>query len=163
MKRFVFLAIVVGIVLVAQPAGARNDPFHTFLPPSPWDLDASYCGFPIHVDQAIAKVYARITTQDDGTTVLQVNGVLRDVISSPTTTITLDSSGPAVVTIAPDGATSIVGRGHGVQQFTADQQEQTGLPGLVYFTGLTKLHFDADGTATLQQASSWEDLCARLA
>lgn len=154
------LASVVGVPMAA----ARNDPFHVYLAPSPFFLDATYCGFPVHVDVLVDREYATSSTTPDGDTVLHITGSLRYRLTSPTRSIDLNASGPADVIFGIDDSVTIVGRGTGLQPFTPDQAADTGMPGLALFTGLTILRFDSIGDAGLvRQRGIVRDVCAWLA
>jgi len=103
-------------------------------------------------------------TLADGTTVLHVAGSLVDVVSSPTATITRNASGPGDLYFAPDGTVTIVARGLSIFPVTAEQQAETGLPGLIYTQGLVVLRLNPDGSADLiRQEGTVTSLCARLA
>jgi hypothetical protein len=154
------LASVVGVPMAA----ARNDPFHVYLAPSPFDLNATYCGFPVHVGVTVDREYATSSTSADGDTVLHITGSLRYRLTSPTRSIDLKASGPADVIFGIDGSVTIVGRGTGLQPFTPEQAADTGMPGLALFTGLTVLRFDSIGDAGLvRQRGIVRDVCAWLA
>jgi hypothetical protein len=157
--------MALGVVLLfGPPASARNDPRHFFLPASPVDLDASFCGFPVHIDFPVNREYGTSETLANGTTVLHVRGALVDVLSSPTATITLNASGPGELYFAPDGTVTIVARGLSIFPITAEQQAETGLPGLIYTRGLVVLRLDPDGSAELiRQEGAITSLCAQLA
>ena len=153
------LASVIGVPM----ATARNDPFHVYLAPSPFDLDATYCGFPVHVDVAVGRQYATSSTSSDGATVLHITGSLKYTLTSPTSSIDLNASGPADVIFGIDDSVTIVGRGTGLQPFTPAQAADTGMPGLALFTGLTVLRFDSIGNAGLvRQRGIVRDVCAWL-
>jgi hypothetical protein len=154
------LASVMGVPM----ASARNDPFHTYLAPSPFFLDATYCGFPVHADVLVDREYATSSTTSDGDTVLHITGSLTYRLTSPTRSIDLNASGPADVIFGIDDSVTIVGRGTGLQPFTPAQAADTGMPGLALFTGLTVLRFDSIGDAGLvRQRGIVRDVCAWLA
>jgi len=165
MRRFVVVLLALGVVLLlGPPASARSDPKHFFLPAFPVDLDPSFCGFPVHIDFPVDREYGRSETLPDGTTVLHVNGRLVDVLSSPTTRITRNASGPGDLYFAPDGTLTIVAHGLNIFPITAEQQAETGLPGLIYTRGLIVLRLNPDGSADLlRQEGTITSLCASLA
>jgi len=164
MRRFVLVLLAVGVVLLlGPPASARNDAKHVFLPAFPVDLDPSFCGFPVHIDFPVDQEFGKSETLPDGTTALHVNGRLVDVLSSPTTSITRNASGPGVLYFAPDGTLTIVARGLSIFPITAEQQAETGLPGLIYTRGLVVLRLNPDGSAELiRQQGTLTSLCAEL-
>jgi hypothetical protein len=158
---------IVGAVLASvmgvPTATARNDPFHMYLPAPPFDLDAVYCGFPVHVDVPVDREYATSSTSSDETTVLHITGSLKYTLTSPRRSIDLNASGPADLIFGIDGSLTIVGRGTGLQPFTPEQAAATGMPGLALFTGLTVLRFDSIGDAGLvRQRGIVRDVCAWL-
>ena len=157
------LGAVLASVIGVPVAAARNDPFHVYLAPSPFNLDASYCGFPVHVGVLVDREYATSSTSQDGDTVLHITGSLKYRLTSPTRSIDLNASGPADVIFGIDDSVTIVGRGTGLQPFTPDQAADTGMPGLALFTGLTVLRFDSIGDAGLvRQRGIVRDVCAWL-
>jgi hypothetical protein len=157
------LGAVLASVIGVPTAMARNDPFHTYLAPSPFDLDATYCGFPVHVGVLVDREYATSSTTSDGDTVLHITGSLRYRLTSPTRSIDLNASGPADVIFGIDDSVTIVGRGTGLQPFTPDQAADTGMPGLALFTGLTILRFDSIGDAGLvRRRGIVRDVCRWL-
>jgi hypothetical protein len=159
-----FALVLVAVFASAMPAQARSDPKHFYLPTTPVDLDPSFCGFPIHLEFPVNNEYAKATTLDDGTVVWHVTGALVDVISSSTTTITQNVSGPADLYFAPDGSLTIVARGPAILPLPPEQQAETGLPGLVLLSGLTVVRFNPDGSSDLlRQEGDVVSLCDELA
>ena len=158
------LAALAALAMVAfAPAALARSPQWALVPLASFSLDASYCGFPVQVDLLVNKEYSKASTLEDGTTVLHVTGSSKYLASSPTTSITVNASGPADVTISPDGTVTIRGRGHGLQPFTAAQAEEAGVPRLALLVGLTVLRFSPDGSATLIHSTRVVDLCTELA
>jgi hypothetical protein len=164
MKRAAFAVLAVAIVLVSSSTAVARGPKWTLVPNGSSTLDASYCGFPVQIELVVNKEYSKTSTLRDGTVVLHVTGSLKYRLTSPTTTLIENASGPADVFIAPNGSVTIHGRGRGVQAFTAAQSEETGLPREALLIGPTVLRFDPDGGATLlRRPSRVVDLCPQLA
>jgi hypothetical protein len=165
MKRLLVVAIIMSAVVTCLSSSAlARGPKWGLVPLASFSLDASYCGFPVRVDLVVNKEFAKTYTLNDGTTVLHVTGSAKYRATSPATSLIVNASGPADVSISPDGTTTIRGRGLGFQPLTENQSEQTGLPRVGLFFGLTVLQFAPNGDAMLiRSPSRVVDLCSRLA
>src|SRR4051794_2100145 len=126
MKRLLLVALITcGVVMGPSSSAVARGPKWTLVPLTSMSLDASYCGFPIQIDLIVNKEFAKTSTLPDGTTVLHVTGFANYRVTSPTTSLIVNASGPADVSISPDGTVTIRGRGFGLQPLTATQSEQT--------------------------------------
>jgi hypothetical protein len=117
---------------------------------APFDIDASVCGFPIHVGVVADKEYViHDTTLADGTEVVQITGKLVLSFTNVDTgkAIVENVSGPATETVPPDGSFVFHGLGNGVFIFSPGDQASIGEPGLVFWSGKLIVTFPPTGPA----------------
>ena len=140
-------ALVIAAVASASPGkGAVRVPVGN----APFDLDASVCGFPIHVGVVADKEYViHDTTLADGTEVVQITGKLFLSFTNVDTgkTIVENVSGPGTETFPPDGSFVFHGLGNGVFIFDQSSQASIGEPGLVFWSGKLVVTFPPTGPA----------------
>ena len=136
-------ALVIVAVASASPGkGAVRVPVGN----TPFDLDASVCGFPIHAGVVSDKEYViHDTTLADGKTVVE------------------NVSGPGTETFPPDGSFVFHGLGNGVFIFGPDDQASIGEPGLVFYSGNLVVTFGPTGPAqTFTLSGTQTNGCALL-
>jgi hypothetical protein len=124
------LAIAASVALIAAtPASANNDPHRIYLAAAPFDLPASLCGFPVHVEPLVDREYATMRTNPDGSTTYKVTGSLFVSLTNTTTgkTITANVSGPASSTFSADG-TTLTFAGNGLSLVWATNLVDFGAP-----------------------------------
>ena len=130
------LAVTLSAILAPTSVSANNDPHRTFLPAVPFDLPAVFCGFTVHLAAPVDREYGKISTGPDGSTTITFTGSLFTTLTNEVTgkAITLNTSGPATVTIFPDGRD--IDHGEGLALIFAANGPQVGLPsGLVLLSG----------------------------
>ncbi len=163
------LAVTAAIALLIGPASAsaNNDPHRIYLAAAPFDLPSSFCGFPIHIDTLVDKEYAKVSQGADGSTIYKITGSLFDSVTNEATgkTITLNASGPANLTVSPDGTIGTFdARGLGL--VFAPNLTQFGLPSnLVLVSGPTLASFDLVNGTVISMATQPHvllDVCAAL-
>src|SRR5260370_41989176 len=102
---FVLMFAETGILIQANPAVANSDPHRSFAAATPFDLQATFCGFAVHFAFPVAKEYTTITITADGSTVIKTTGSLFVRLTNNATgnSITVNASALGTVSIAPDG------------------------------------------------------------
>ncbi len=165
----VMLGAVLGLlggVLTASPAVARG-PGWTFLPPAPFTLPASYCGFPVYWDYPVSMVYAKILKTSDGSIITLNTGALTLSLTNLDTGKTITEVIPAAVkgTMNPDGSFTLRGMGpNGPIALTPTNALRFGLPIVSVVAGLLEGSFDPDGNLTSLSLKGHVlvDVCAAL-
>lgn len=134
------------VLIVCAPASANSDPHRIFLPATPFDLPASFCGFPVHIAYPVDKEYATVSTEPDGSTVYVITGSLFATVTNLDTgkSVTVNASGPGTDTFSPDGTTVTVA-GTGLFLLYATNATQFGFPSSVVVTS-GPIHFLGDLT-----------------
>lgn len=164
------MAAVAGVLLtLLSPATAlaNDDPHRTFLAAAPFDLPVGVCSFPVHLTFPVNNEYGTFSTAADGSTVIKVTGAVVVTATNKLTgaTLTLDASGPAMLTFSPDGTTEqLDGRGLGL--FFAANGPQFGLPSnLVYTSGPldATIALATNSLTSLNNPHVLLDVCAALA
>jgi hypothetical protein len=167
--RVALLAVTAALTLLVVPASAsaNNDPHRIYLAAAPFDLPASYCGFPVHFEFPVNKEYATVSTGADGSTIYKITGALFVTLTNTDTgkTITVNASGPGTFTFSLDGTIqTIVGTGLGLQ--FATNLTDFGLPSnLVLVSGPINLTIDLTTgavTSMTRQEHVLLDVCAAL-
>jgi hypothetical protein len=168
--RVTSLTVVVAAAafILCAPASANNDPHRIPFPSPPFDLPASYCGFPVHLAATVDREYATVSTSPDGSTVYKITGSIFVTVTNLTTgkSVTVNASGPATETVAPDGTTVTID-GRGLFLLYAANGTQFGLPSdIVLEAGPTNLTVDLATDTIISVASPAPhvlvDLCAAL-
>jgi hypothetical protein len=140
-------------IALADPA-ADSDMGMThrvYVPSGPFDLPATVCGFPVHVSYPLDNEYTvKTSTAPDGTTTERLTGHLEVQLTnlSNGNTVTLNVSGPATITRAPDGSGTIDGQGGGVLFFGPRTQAALGVPGIDLTDGHLVQQVDSAGHTT---------------
>lgn len=161
-----FMAALIG----PAPALANNDPHRAFFPTAPFDLDTTFCPFPVHVDVPFQGEYARSSTLPDGSTVIKVTGpafyLIRNVTNDKS--VTVNGSSQGTFTIAPDGV-SATGDFHGTSVLYAPNLTDYGFPSnVVAIAGapLITQQFAEDGTFSFTSLTGHfqllTDICAAI-
>jgi hypothetical protein len=167
--RVLLVAATAAITLLIAPASAsaNNDPHRIYLAAAPFDLPASYCGFPVHFEFPVNKEYATMSTGADGSTIYKITGALFVTLTNTVTdkTITVNASGPGTVTISADGTTQTIdGTGLGLQ--FATNLTDFGLPSnLVLISGPIHVVFDITSgfrVITMTPEHARLDVCGAL-
>jgi hypothetical protein len=163
------VALLVASCALLEPAtaSANNDPHRTFLAAVPFDLPTGICSFPVHLDFPVNNEYGTFSTATDGSTVIKVTGNVFVTVTNKATgnSVTLNASGPATVTISPDGSIEqLDGDGLGLLFFT--NGTKFGLPsGLVLTSGPVMFTEDTATTSIISMAATPHvlvDVCAAL-
>jgi hypothetical protein len=167
-----FASLVTGALLLAltslvaaPPALANNDPHRVFLPAGPFDLPVGFCSFPTHFDVVANKEYGKITTLPDETTIIKVTGTLKLRATNVSTgkTVLLNASGPATITIYPDGSVTFDSSGHLLNYLPAASAGLFGFPGVMLISGQFHETDDPTGTPTAMSVTGRvTDVCAAL-
>jgi hypothetical protein len=159
--------IAVGAMLATRPiphAHARGGGW-VFQPSGSVDLPVGYCAFPVHSDTLADNSYQRQATQADGTTVYTFHGTLKYRLTNKNTgkSIDLNVSGPGEAYAHPDGSLYVVFHGTTVNIFDTTAQQEFGLPGIAYTTGLFTYTYAPEGSVTAYSSNgTTTDVCAEL-
>jgi len=133
-----------GGLMTASPALARGPNWQVF-PAPPFTLPATYCGFDVEAAAVADKEFVTILQTSDGSTTFLVTGQLTGSFTNLETgkTVTLNGSGPAKITVNPDGF---------------------GLPTVSVTAGALTESLAPDGTVTSAslQGQVLVDICAAL-
>jgi hypothetical protein len=155
-------------MVAAAPAAANNDPHRIYLAAAPFDLPASLCGFPVHVEPLVDKEYATVSTNPDGSTTYKVTGSLFVSLTNAGTgkTISANISGPGSFTFPADGTTLTVSS-TGVGLTWAPNLTDFGAPSNIVVTaGPIQVTFDVATGAVLSPSTQVPnvliDVCAAL-
>ena len=150
-------------------ASANNDPNRMFAAASPFDLPASYCGFPVHVGIAENNEYSAVSMTANGSTIIKTTGSFVAVVTNESSghSQTVNASGPGTITVDPDGVNATI-KIEGLGLFYAANGTAYGLPSdLVATSGLTELtsnlpHDTITGSGFIRAPHVVADLCADL-
>lgn len=147
-KAAMLVCLVAGLVLV--PVATASAP--VFTPPEPIpDFTDTACGFDINVH---TSANGEVTKEfSDGH--LLITGKLRTEVSANEKTISLNISGPATISFAPDGSAFLFGRGLGVGDFVTDA-------GVRFLQVAGPVHQTLDGSVPPVQGHVLLDLCTAL-
>jgi hypothetical protein len=154
-------------LLIAASASANNDPHRIYLPLAPFDLPASYCGFPVHIEPLANREYAKVSQGADGSTVYKITGSLFVGVTNTTTgrATTLNISGPGTFTFSVDGTVGTFD-GRGLSLLYASNVTQFGLPSnLVVTSGPGPVSIDLVNGTILSLPTTPHvllDVCAAL-
>ena len=107
---------VLGGVVTASPALARG-PKWQFMPVQPFTLPSLFCGFEVQVTPVVDKEFSKILKVSDGSMTFLVTGAATASFTNLQTgkTITENVSGPAKITVQPDGSLTALAKGHSVK------------------------------------------------
>jgi hypothetical protein len=147
------LIVVIGIAAaaLAVPVAQAAPPIITPSPASDF-VDTTSCAFPVSVHITLNNETAKIFTSGK----VIVTGPLAAQYSANGKTLSLNISGPATITSAADGSTSIVGHGVGVGPVLTPNGVTLG-----YLAGTVSI--STTGPVVLLHGTLLLDLCAALA
>jgi hypothetical protein len=140
------IPVVVGLTLTVSATTASADTKRVPLP----NPDFTYtggCTFPVFVHTNRNQEYATFTTLADGTVIKKVEGSLVVTYTNVNTgkAITVNISGPGVVTFFTNGTVTIDEEGLNGSFWDLNAQALFGLPGLELTSGHLQVAFDASG------------------
>src|SRR5207247_3061054 len=101
-------------LLTAAPASA-GAPVREFVPAEAFDLDVGPCPFIVHVEFPVNNEYSITFTDADGNpTRILIQGALFTTLTNTENgkSVTLNISGPGVITFGEDGSTLVTGWGN---------------------------------------------------
>jgi len=126
-----------GGVLTAAPALAGRGHKWEFLPAKPFTLPASFCGFKVRVTTPVNKEFEKVLKTADGSMTFLLTGSFRHSFTNLSTgkAITENVSGPAKVTVFPDGSVLVVAKGRDASFLTPAVAKRFGLPTVSIVTG----------------------------
>jgi hypothetical protein len=154
-----------GGVVTASQALARG-PKWQFLPVAPLTLPAAFCGFEVRVTPMVDKVYAKILKASDGSMTFLITGSLKGSYTNLSTgkTFTENHSGPAKVTVSPDGSALVAAKGRNPLFLTPADAQRFGLPTVSVTAGALTESIAADGSITSLSLHGHVvvDVCAAL-
>jgi len=141
------------VCLASVSVLAAGNPGREPYPPGP-DLSIN-CpqGYVAVLHTTIDKEYIKTLTSADGTVRYMVEGRLVETFAGNGKTLTVNNSGPATVTVWPDGSVTVVTEG--LTMFIP-----RALDGLWIYTGQLKIDL---GTGVISHHGAVRDLCALLA
>jgi hypothetical protein len=161
MRRLLVVLLVALGALLAGPTALAAPPTHETIPVDDVFFDPS-CGFPIEGHVTGFAVVITWANKDGSSRVFVANPQLKATLTNLNTgsTYTENISGPAHITVHPDGTSTLVGTG----LWGFDLNPQTGAPGASLNAGRLVATFDAAGNETsFQIIGHVTDLCAKLA
>jgi len=139
-----------GGVVTASPAlaGGRGGgwQFLDFFP----GFDSTNCGFLVHAKQDVDKVFVKELKATDGSSLFLFTGAAKITFSNPANgkSVTVNTSGPAKVTVNADGSSSFRSTGRGPADLSPAEQRLTGLPGMFATAGPVTGTTDANNNLT---------------
>jgi hypothetical protein len=143
------LLSMLGGVATAAPAlavGGRGDGwvFQDFGP----GFTTTNCGFLVQATQDVDNVFAKALKAPDGSMILLFTGAAKITFANPANgkSVSTNVSGPATITVNPDGTAIFEMMGPGPVDLTPADAARLGLPALFVFAG--------KGTATLDAAGN---------
>jgi hypothetical protein len=156
--------VVVGLVMTVTASTASADTKR--VPASSPDVTLTgYCTFPVFVHTAKDKEYNTSTILADGTRVEKTEGSLFVTFTNVNTgnAITVNSSGPGVITYFPDGTITVEEEGSDANLWNAQAQAAFGLAGLELTSGHLDFTRDPSGNFTSYSLAGHSvDGCALL-
>jgi hypothetical protein len=156
---------VLGGVVTASPALARG-PKWQFMPVQPFTLPSLFCGFEVQVTPVVDKEFSKILKVSDGPMTFLVTGAATASFTNLQTgkTITENVSGPAKITVQPDGSLTALAKGHSVKFLVPADAARFGLPTVSVLAGALTESVAPDGTYTSLslQGHVLVDVCAAL-
>ena len=156
---------MVGVLMTASPALARGPNWQVF-PAPPFTLPATFCGFGVGATAVADKEFVTILQASDVSTTFLVTGLLTGSFTNLETgkTITLNGSGPAKITVHPDGSVTELRKGPNFAILTPAEAASFGLPTVSVTAGALTESLAPDGTITSAslQGQVLVDICAAL-
>jgi hypothetical protein len=154
-----------GGLMTASPALARGPNWQLF-PAAPFTLPATYCGFDVGAAAVTDKEFVTILNTSDGSTTFLVTGQLTASFTNLETgkTVIEDGSGPAKITVNPDGSVIELRKGPNFSILTPAEAARFGLPTVSVTAGALSESLAPDGTVTSAslQGHVLVDICAAL-
>jgi hypothetical protein len=154
-----------GGVMTASPALARGPQWQVF-PGVPGTLPATFCGFEVGFAAVADKEFVTTLTTSDGSTTFLVTGLLTAAWTNLQTgkTIILNGSGPAKITVNPDGSVIELRKGPNFAILSPAEAASFGLPTVSVTAGALTESLAPDGTVTSAslQGNVLVDICAAL-
>jgi hypothetical protein len=154
-----------GGVMTASPALARGPQWQVFPAPT-LILPATYCGFDVRAAALNDKEFVEILNTSDGSMTFLVTGLLTASFTNLETgkTVTENGSGPAKITVNPDGSVIELRKGLNFAILTPAEAARFGLPTLSVTAGALTESLAPDGTVTSAslQGHVVVDICAAL-
>lgn len=138
-------------VLTASPALAGRSHKWVLVPATPFTLAAGFCGFQIRVTLPVDKEYDKTLKTSDGSMIILGTGSLKASLTNLSTgkVITENVSGPAKLTIHPDGSATGAAKGHvGPIALTPADAQRFGLPTVSITSGALTESVAANGVLT---------------
>ena len=156
-----------GGLMTASPALARGPQWQPFpFPAAPFALPATYCGFDVGVAPVADKEFAKTLETSDGSTTFLVTGLLTASFTNLETgkTVIENGSGPAKITVNPDGSVIELRKGLNFAILTPAEAARFGLPTVSVTAGALTESLAPDGTVTSAslQGHVLVDICAAL-
>jgi hypothetical protein len=154
-----------GGVMTASPALARGPQWQAF-PAAPGTLPAAYCGFGVGFAAVADKEFVKTLTASDGSTTFLVTGLLTASWTNLETgkTVIENGSGPAKITVNPDGSVIELRKGPNFAILTPAEAARFGLPTVSVTAGALTESLAPDGAVTSAslQGHVLVDICAAL-
>jgi len=154
----------VAMLISPMSGSANNDPHRSPVPAGPLDLQAIYCGFPVHLDFPVNKEYQ--TVSNNGSTVT-VTGNLTVSATNMLTgkAVTVNASGPGTLNFLPDG--TVVFDNRGLFFLFAPNATQFGFPSNIVVTSgawsfVSDLNSNNIISITTQKPHVLSDVCAAI-
>ena len=156
---------MVGGLMTASPALARGPEWQAF-PAAPFTLPTTFCGFEVGAAAVTDKEFVTILQNPDGSTTFLVTGQLTVSWTNLETgkTVIQDGSGPAKITVNPDGSVIELRKGPNFAILTPAEAARFGLPTVSVTAGALTESLAPDGTVTSAslQGQVLVDICAAL-
>jgi hypothetical protein len=161
MKRLVGVFLVVVVPFLSAPSALADKPQIQRIPIDDQFVVEDQCAFPVEV-HATGILVDIVSIDEDGTVhefqaFPQFKGTLTNLDTG--TSITLNISGPAFITVYPDG--SITVNGTGLWLFWPNPE--TGEPGFFQTSGHLVISVDPEGNASFDLVGRIVDVCSQLA
>ena len=159
------LLSMVGGVVTASPAlaGGRGDGWEFVDFGS--GFDSMNCGFLVHATQDVDKVFVKELKTTNGSTILLFTGSAKITFTNPANgkSVSVNTSGPAKVTINADGSSSFRATGNEPNDLSPADQQLTGLPGMFASAGPVTGTVDAnDNLTSLNVTHILVNICTAL-
>ena len=142
------LLSMLGGVATAAPAlavGGRGDGwvFQDFGP----GFTTTNCGFLVQATQDVDNVFAKALKAPDGSMILLFTGAAKITFANPANgkSVSTNVSGPATITVNPDGTAIFAMMGPGPVDLTPADAARLGLPALFVFAGKGMATVDSAG------------------
>jgi hypothetical protein len=153
-------------VMTAAPALARGPKWQVQPVPPAIALPAALCGFGVRVTFPADREFGKVLKASDGSMTTLVTGSLLASFANRETgkTITENISGPAKVTVFPDGSFTEAAKGLNPLILTPADAARFGLPNVFVTAGARTVSFAPDGSITSLSLHGHVlvDVCAAL-